>query len=114
MITYVTPEELRDDSLTCRLLVNHSWKSNPEYELNSDLAKLSASILALRCVRCGRERFDYINRHGELIGRYYRNPGNFQYMHRIPLTELRKLAMERSLLVHNFERNGRRKSNGKN
>lgn len=98
-VEYSELSDLNDEILQCKLFYGHEWDKLNDYEINSELARYSDAVLALRCVRCHRERFDYLDVTGNLIGRYYRNPNHYPRTHRLPVVDIRREVMFRGLLV---------------
>lgn len=109
MPEYTDITELRDEFVLCRGL-GHSWDDNPTGEVDSTLFRSSIGALALRCVRCGTERFDYVNDEFRVWQRYYRYPDKYRT---VPghgtRPNLRGEMYRRSLLIRRL-RNGRRRS----
>lgn len=112
MKEYFDVDSLRDDSLMCKYPgIRHSWDKLPEssYELN-DLGErvyYSTSLLAVRCERCGREKFEFFDLNGRRMGKpYYRNPTDFQHTHRLDSADVVLEFLARGLLVNSI-------SNGK-
>jgi len=105
----VSIQELRDEFVVCRG-VGHSWDDNPTADVDSELFRTASGALALRCVRCGTERFDYIGNDMTVFRRYYRYPELYRS---IPgegsRPNLRAEMLRRSLLI----RSARRRRNGK-
>jgi hypothetical protein len=111
-LTYTELIDLTNQVLTCKAVHSHAWDDNPNYELNHYLARTSFAVLALRCARCGRERFDFLSKNGNRNGRpYYRNPVNYPKTHRLSGQELMSELMTRQLLVHSLNKS--RRQNGK-
>ena len=109
MTEYTDLSDLRDDSLMCKYPgIRHPWDKLPEssYDLNDfEKAYYSDSVLALRCSRCGREKFEFFDVNGNRMGKpTYRNPVDFQHTHRLQASEIRLEFMSRSLLVSNFKK----------
>jgi hypothetical protein len=108
---YTDLADLDKSVLTCKAVHSHSWEDNPSYELTHPRVRPSFALLALRCTRCGRERFDFLNKNGSRNGQpYYRNPVNYPRTHRLTGQELMVELLSRSLLVHAIDRSRR---NGK-
>jgi hypothetical protein len=107
---YTELSDLDKSVLVCKAVHGHAWEDNPQYELSHPRMRPSYAILALRCTRCGRERFDFLNRNGSRNGQpYYRNPVSYPKTHRHTGQELMVELMSRSLLVHDLKRaNGRK------
>jgi hypothetical protein len=95
--------ELSDNFVVCRT-IGHSWDDNPNAEVNSDLWRQSVGALALRCVRCSTERFDYVGKDMTVFGRYYRYPDRYRT---IPgqgtRPNLRGEMLRRSLLIRSYD-----------
>jgi hypothetical protein len=100
--------ELRDEYVVCRA-IGHSWDDNPTAEVDGPLFRAATGCLALRCVRCTTERFDYIDSEMQVFQRYYRYPPQYQS---IPGQEtrpnLRGELLRRSVLIRRYG-NGRRR-----
>jgi hypothetical protein len=110
-LTYTDLGDLSKDVLTCKAVHSHAWEDNPHFELAHPRVRPAYAILALRCTRCGRERFDFLSRNGTRNGRpYYRNPVNYPKTHRYSGQELMAELLSRQLLVHNL---GKSRRNGK-
>ena len=96
---FVDIQELNDQYVLCRTL-GHAWDDNPTAELDSRLYRTSKAALALRCVRCRTERFDYIDQDMLVSYRYYRYPPRYKS---IPgqgtRPNLRAELLRRSLLI---------------
>jgi hypothetical protein len=106
---YTELSDLRDDSLKCKYPgIRHAWDGLPEssYDLNDfERSYYADSILALRCERCGREKFEFFDVNGNRMGKpAYRNPTDFQHTHRLYADEIRLELMSRNLLVNNFKK----------
>lgn len=107
---YTGLAELDKSVLMCKAVHSHAWEDNPSYEISHPRVRPSYALLALRCTRCGRERFDFLNRNGSRNGPpYYRNPVSYPKTHRHTGQELMVELLSRSLLVHSIAkgRNGR-------
>lgn len=74
---YVELDELQDEYLICRT-VGHSWDDNISGQVDGALARSAAAVLALRCVRCNTERFDYVDIDMLVFARYYRYPPRYR------------------------------------
>lgn len=100
-------DELADAFVICRA-IGHAWEDNPHAEVNSDLFRASDGALALRCVRCTTERFDYVAHDMTVWQRYYRYPDRYGT---VPgegtRPNLRAELFRRSLLIR-AATNGRR------
>lgn len=102
-IKYTDIKKVSDAVAICRSLWSHAWDDNPNADaIDGDVARIAYRILCLRCIRCGRERYDYIDRNGGLIGRYYRNPVDYPRLTRYLGDELRVELIRRSLLVRRY------------
>jgi hypothetical protein len=107
MIDRIHIEELADAFVICRGL-GHSWDDNPGAEIDSDLWRISTGALALRCTRCGAERFDYINSEMSVFQRYYRYPPRYTtVVGEGKRPNLRGEMLRRSLLIRTFDANGK-------
>lgn len=98
--------DLRDKFLLCRGL-GHSWDDNPNGEVDSELFRQSTAAVALRCVRCKTERFDYLDSNLEVFQRYYRYPDYYTTIPGYTRPDIRAEMMSRSLLIRR-RRNGKR------
>lgn len=100
--------ELIDEYVVCRT-IGHSWDDNISGEVDGELARSATGVLALRCVRCTTERFDYIDGEMQVFQRYYRYPQQYAS---IPgqgtRPNLRGELLRRSVLIRRY-RNGRRR-----
>jgi hypothetical protein len=107
MREFMDIHDLQDEFVVCRAL-GHSWDDNPGAVVDSELFKAAQGVLALRCVRCTTERFDYIAKDMTVWQRYYRYPAKYTT---IPgqgtRPNLRAELFKRSLLVRRH--NGKRK-----
>lgn len=102
----ISIDELQNEYLLCRTL-GHSWDDNPTAEIDGEWYRSSVGCLALRCVRCGTERYDYIGKDMQVAYRYYRYPVRYTT---IPgqgtRPRLRGEMLKRSLLIRAYSRNG--------
>jgi|SRR5215469_10024786 len=107
MPEYMEINNLRDEYVICRA-IGHSWDENPNGEVDSELFRMGAGAICLRCTRCTTERFDYIGLDMSVIYRYYRYPDKYTT---IPgegsRPNLRGEMFSRSLLVKKYT--GRRR-----
>lgn len=102
-LEYTELVDVGNDILTCKLLWAHRWDRNPSpRNIRGEVARMAYRILCLRCSRCRRERYDYIDTHGGLIGRYYVNPVNYPRTRRHNGDELRAEAIARELMVQTW------------
>jgi hypothetical protein len=103
--------DISDKVLPCKSrAISHSWDKLLNYDLGSAIARNSYAVLALRCERCGREKFIYLNRNGTRNGRpYYRNPVDYPRTHRFSDQEFMSELLSRSLFVHDLRRSNGRK-----
>jgi hypothetical protein len=102
-IEYTELDELGDDIFTCKMLWAHAWDKNPTPKhIDGAVARIAYRILCLRCRRCRRERYDYLGRHGELIGRYYRDPIGYPKTRRANGDAMRTELIRRSLWVQEW------------
>ena len=103
--------DLRNEYVICRS-IGHSWDDLPNPEFSPALLIGTAGAMALRCVRCSTERYDYIAKDMTVASRQYKYPLHYTT---IPgegsRPNLRGELLKRSLLIHTFSerRNGRRK-----
>lgn len=70
-------EELQDSYVYCRTL-GHSWDEHPNPEFNMELFVVSYGAAALRCIRCGTMRYDYINAEMAVFTRRYIYPPRYR------------------------------------
>lgn len=111
MTEYTDLQDVADNFFTCRLLWSHAWEKNPSPQnIDGEIAKYCYAMMCLRCVRCGRERYDYLGATGDLIGRYYKNPNGYPKLRRYAADTLRAETIRRSLLIQ--RRRGRKATNG--
>jgi hypothetical protein len=97
--------DLDDPILLCKALWGHNWDDNPSpRNIDGAVARLAHRMLCLRCSRCHRERYDYIGRNGDLIGRYYKNPNGYPRTPRFLGDQLRLELIRRNLLVQRYSR----------
>jgi hypothetical protein len=96
---YTELADLRDEVLLCRV-VRHAWEVRPFYDgdVRPELARLASSVKALRCTRCGHERFDIRTADGR-HRHYYREPEDAQHIRPVPLQVLRAEMIRRGLWV---------------
>lgn len=94
--------EAQDAVITCRT-IGHSWDENPSPEVTSYYNR--QWLMALRCVRCLTERYDWMNQAGEIIGRWYKYPVYYRTL-KAKRMEFRAEMVSRSLLVQRY-RNGK-------
>ena len=101
--------ELRDEFVVCRT-IGHSWDDNISGEVDGPLARSATAVLALRCVRCTTERFDYIDNEMAVFQRYYRYPPQYAS---IPgqgtRPNLRGELLRRSVLIRRYNGQSRRR-----
>jgi hypothetical protein len=109
---YTDLRSLDEPVLICKALWGHEWENNPSPQhIDGQVARLAHRMLCIRCTRCGRERYDYIGRNGDLIGRYYKNPNGYPKTHRFGGDELRLELIRRNVLVQRYSARAR-KANG--
>lgn len=103
--------DLRNEFLICRS-IGHNWDDLPNPEFSQGMLIGTVGAIALRCVRCSAERYDYIAKDMSVAGRIYKYPPHYTT---IPgegsRPNFRGELLKRSLLIHTFSerRNGRRK-----
>jgi hypothetical protein len=68
-----TADHERLGYLRCNTL-GHAW-----HDYDSNWKPQFGSPLTVRCERCGMERRDTINNHGDLLTRHYTRPANYRY-----------------------------------
>lgn len=68
-----TADHERLGYLRCNTL-GHAW-----HDYDSNWKPEFGTPLTLRCERCGMERRDAFNDHGDLLNRHYTRPPNYQY-----------------------------------
>ena len=107
-LEYTPVDELPDSLLTCKALWAHDWGKNPSPTYPTGmLAKMASFIVALRCKRCRRERYTYLDSKGRRLGpHYYRNPIGYPKTHRMDSDTLWIEMTARSLLVTPITSNG--------
>ena len=104
---YTDITDLGDDILVCRALWAHDWAKNPSPKrIDGEVARMAFRIVCLRCKRCRRERYDYLDTQARLIGRYYRNPENYPKTRRMTNEVLWGEIISRSLLVQTYNGDG--------
>lgn len=106
--------ELLDAYVQCRAL-GHMWDDNPQGQLHTELWRASTGGMALRCTRCGTERYDYIDSNYQVFQRYYRYPPRYTTIPGMGTRpNLRQEMMNRGLLIRrwNQPRKRVRKANG--
>jgi hypothetical protein len=102
-LSYTDVRDLEEAHLLCRYL-RHSWDPHPGVDL-SGLKRVdyATEVIAVRCVRCGRERIEYLDRKGWRIGRpYWRDPMGYPKVHRTSGEVLRAEMIRRNLLVQKY------------
>ena len=114
MPEYVEMADLTNDHLLCKYPgIRHAWDENPGAELPSGPNSYYATfVLCVRCTRCGREKFEYLDRNRRRMGvPYYRNPDDYQHTHRMYGDDMRRELVSRDLLVTRLKTssNGKRK-----
>jgi hypothetical protein len=111
-MNYLELHDVSDKMLPCKSrAISHAWDKLLSYDLDSATAINSYAVLALRCTRCGREKFIYLNRNGTRNGRpYYRSPNDFPHTHRFSDQEFMSELLSRSLFVHDLKRSNGRKA----
>lgn len=99
--------DLEDAFVLCRRAnLGHPWEPNPTAKIDSDLARAATWFEAVRCGRCGTERFRYFDSRGEVMVMYYRYPEDYKAA-RATGTELHLEMISRSLLVQRIQANGK-------
>jgi hypothetical protein len=111
-VNYLELHDVSDKMLPCKSrAISHAWDKLLSYDLDSVTANNSYAVLALRCTRCGREKFIYLNRNGTRNGRpYYRSPNDFPHTHRFSDQEFMSELLSRQLYVHDLKRTNGRKA----
>jgi hypothetical protein len=110
-LNYVDVSDLTNEFLLCRAL-GHSWDDNPGVEIpKTPLSTASAGILALRCIRCHTERWDFLNVSMEVFSRRYVYPATYRRLtaEQRGRPALRAEMLGRSLLIRNVQTDGRRR-----
>ena len=104
-----TITELLDSYVICRTL-GHAWDVIPNAQFSLDLFRTSSGAMALRCIRCFTERYDYIGKDMEIAYRTYKYPEHYKgIVGEGNRPNLRSELFRRSLLVQAYARaNGRR------
>jgi hypothetical protein len=103
-VEYTDITELGDDLLTCKALWAHDWGKNPSpKQIDGMLARMATWIVCLRCKRCRRERYTYLDSTGRKMGpHYYRNPVGYPKTRRMDNDALWAEMAARSLLVQTY------------
>jgi hypothetical protein len=101
---YTTLDELPDSLLTCKALWMHDWGKNPSPDIpRGMLARMASFIVCLRCKRCKRERYTFLDSKGRKLGAHqYRNPIGYPKTHRLDNDSLWGEMVNRSLLVSTY------------
>jgi hypothetical protein len=101
---YTELRNLPEDVFKCKVLWAHDMDDNPTPQhIDGQIARSAYRIVALRCTRCGRERYIYLNSRGEKIGNYYKDPIDYPKTHRYTSDELWREAIKRSVLVRDYK-----------
>lgn len=103
-IEYTDPRDLRDEYLKCRVF-GHNWDELLDAEFSPVLWRTAAGAVALRCVRCAMERYDYIGKDMLISSRRYKAPRGYSRVSRDEGSRpiLRGELFRRSLLVHSYK-----------
>jgi len=98
---YTDIGELGNDVLLCKALWQHDWGKNPSPKyIDGPIARLAYRMVCLRCKRCKRERYTYLNERGQKIApHYYKNPVGYPKTRRLGNDDLWAEMIARSLLV---------------
>lgn len=96
MAAYLTvTEEQRQNFVVCRSL-GHAWFEIDDTREHTTAWRVWKFRISLRCERCGTERYDGINVHGEVGQREYRYPEDYKYaVHETPSRQEFRLIMLR-------------------
>ena len=105
MTEQVSISDLKDEYVLCRTL-GHSWDEMPNPEFSPEQFRTSAGAMALRCVRCTGERYDYIGKDMTVVYRRYIMPPHYNTIAgEGKRPNLRAEMFRRTLMVH--KRKGR-------
>jgi|SRR5215467_2347874 len=115
MTEYTELRDLDDEVFRCKVLWNHDWDDNPTPQyIDGQIARLAYRIVALRCTRCKRERYTYLNSRGERIApHYYKNPVDYPKTHKFGADELWREAIKRSVFAFDYKAIPMERSNGR-
>ena len=107
---YADVNELEDGVLQCKYYRTHAWERNPNVDISGlPTVQYAMYVACSVCLRCGRERIEYIDRMNRRIGKpYLRNPIGYPRTHLLQSDSLRAEMLRRSILIQRFRRNGRR------
>jgi hypothetical protein len=107
----ITLGEVDNVHLKDRLL-RHSWDDHPDPHWSPFLFRTATGALALRCTRCGKERYDYFGKGMELTSRRYITPTDYPRMSREDSRpfSLRAELLSRSFLVQRYQQRSRRRT----
>lgn len=104
-VDYTDLEDLADNILICRAMWQHPWSKNPTPRPpRGPVALMASYIIAVRCTRCRRERYEYLDSKGVRLGKpYYRDPKGYPKMRRTDGDHLRAELIRRSLWVTAYD-----------
>jgi hypothetical protein len=103
----VSIRELKNEYVICRTL-GHAW--DEFHSIDPILMPYAFAYISLRCTRCQAERHDGIDKQFQVASRTYKYPPHYQS---IPgegtRPNLRAELLNRSLLLHRYTTNGKRR-----
>jgi hypothetical protein len=104
LLEYTALEDIGDSVLTCKTLWSHAWSKNPTpRHIKGDVARMATYIICLRCTRCRRERYEYLNSRGERITKpQYRDPVGYPHTRRASGDDFRAECIRRNVLVSTY------------
>jgi hypothetical protein len=109
MTPYTEISELDNGVLKCKYYRTHAWEENPAVDIsNLPTVHFATYVITSVCLRCGRERIEYIDRKGHRIGKpYLRNPVGYPKTHYLDGDTVRAEVISRSLLIRNYNHSER-------
>lgn len=101
MKPYSELKDIDNDILVCKTLRSHALEPNPSPQfIDGDIARTAFAMICLRCTRCLRERYEYLDSTGRRIGTpYWKEPVDYPRTHRLLGDELRAECINRNILV---------------
>jgi hypothetical protein len=110
---YTDVTDLSDKLLICKALWQHDWDDNPSpRNIDGPVARMAHAMVCLRCSRCRRERYTYLDSKGNRIGPHrYFNPKDYPKTHQMTNQVLWSEMIKRSLLVRPYQANGGKTKN---